>query len=66
METDGSYTYGRHSKLVESLCCILEINVLLCVNYTQERKKMGEEKTSFLFFFLRSKILGFLYANGNK
>ena len=40
--TDGSYTCGDHNirhRLIESLCCITEINVTLCVKYKSIKKK---------------------------
>ena len=41
MVTGGSYTCGEHSityREIESLCCTSEMNVTLCVNYTQKFK----------------------------
>ena len=41
--TDYSYTCGKHSsimdRLVESLYCIPDADVTLCVNYTSIKKK---------------------------
>jgi len=43
--TDGSYICGEHSlmhRVVKSLCCTLETNVTLCVNYISILKKEEE------------------------
>lgn len=42
MVTDGSYVCGEHSiiyRLRESLCCLPETYVILCVSYTSVFKK---------------------------
>lgn len=54
MGTDGHYTCGDHTvvcKLVESLCCTPDINVLHQL-YLKECKEMNVQKGSF---YLRQK-----------
>ena len=44
MVTDGSYICGAYSimyRRVKSLCHTPETNVMLCVNYTQKKKKLN-------------------------
>jgi len=44
--TDGSYTCGEHNityRLIESLCCIPETNVTLCVDYTSIKMVITNE-----------------------
>lgn len=47
MVSDDNYTHGEHNmvyRAVESLCYICEINLTLCVNYTQILKKGEAEE----------------------
>ena len=49
MRTDGSYAYGEQSimyKLVKSLLCTPETNVILCVNYLQIKKLAKRKKST--------------------
>lgn len=39
MVTDGGYTSGENnimSREVESLCCVPDTNITLCINYTKK------------------------------
>lgn len=58
MGTDGSYTCSEHSimyRVSEFLCCTLEIDIALCVNYTQMKNDNGYHYNHKIFIKLITK-----------